>query len=578
MTSDHLPLCATAMQPTALASGSSCPAGNSPRPTRPQHRRLAFLTLGALLLACTPPLALVPADDFFERHELTLDGDHGRTIVPGFFTGAETAELAVVHLDDDGARHLKLLTLTDEGWATSVQTTLRPDVLCVDVASIGGRDRLLTYAPGRLDLFDPDTASERPLVTVDMAYSLSSEADTGFDTPPGCLVRQVDISHDLNDDGRDDLVFPGLDGFRIALQREDGSFDAPVLLGTPEPFADETPGWGEHTWGEIGVVAPTVPAYLSRMHRMDEDLDGRTDLVFWDGEAFAVHHQDEGGGFDPVASTFDTDVAFDADGVYALMFGFPEDDGMAALMFGIGPKTERTILAAILDVDGDGLADLVTETVSGRSRTKMGATYAVHLGEATRWGLRFTTVPALEVEPHGRAAGMQPWGYSSHLIEDLDGDGRPELLRRDVTMTMGGMIRAAAGGAIGLDVEVFRLTTGREPDEPAARREVRPQTHYFSDKGIVHFPGVLLGDVTGDGRQELLVGHGTEELHVYIGLPGDDPWTRQPVRLDVIQPTDERSARLFDLDGDGKQDLLIHHTPSDSDPDMPQRLVVHLTR
>jgi hypothetical protein len=551
---------------------------SSVRPARSQPAPLTLLTLGALLLACTPPLALVPADGFFERHEITLDGDQDRTVVPGFFLGGDTAEVAVVHIDSEGARHLTLIALAGDGWATSVQTTLRPDVLFVDVASIGGRDRLLTYAPGRLDLFDPDTASERPLVTVDMAYSLSREADTGFDTPPGSLVRQVDLSHDLNGDGRDDLVFPGLDGFRIAVQQDDGSFEAPVLLGTPEPFADETPGWGERTWGEIGVVAPTVPAYLSRMHRMDEDLDGRIDLAFWDGEAFAVHHQDEDGGFDPVASTFDTKIAFDADGVYALMFGFPEDDGMAALMFGIGPKTERTILAAILDVDGDGLADLVTETVSGRSRTKMGATYAVHLGEATRRGLRFSTEPALEVEPHGRAAGMQPWGYSSHLIEDLDGDGRPELLRRDVTMTMGGMIRAAAGGAIGLDVEVFRLATGREPDEPASRREVRPETHYFSDKGLVHFPGILLGDVTGDGRQELLVGYGPEELHVYIGLPGDDLWTRQPVRLAVTQPTDERSARLFDVNGDGKQDLLIHHTPSDRDPDTPQRLVVHLTR
>ena len=43
---------------------------------------------------------------------------------------------------------------------------LHPEVSFVDVANIDGRDRLIAYEPGRLNWFDPESATERELVAV----------------------------------------------------------------------------------------------------------------------------------------------------------------------------------------------------------------------------------------------------------------------------------------------------------------------------------------------------------------------------------------------------------------------------
>jgi hypothetical protein len=99
----------------------------------------------------------------------------------------------VVHLDTNAARHLRLYAFGDSTWAPKLNTTLRPDVVFVDVAKIGGHERLITYEPGRLHWFDPESAAEHELVAV----------TSNFDPPRRDEIPHVDVTRDLNDDGRD---------------------------------------------------------------------------------------------------------------------------------------------------------------------------------------------------------------------------------------------------------------------------------------------------------------------------------------------------------------------------------------
>ena len=80
-----------------------------------------------------------------------------------------------------------------------------------------------------------------------------------------------------------------------------------------------------NTWNRTPIEtigAMTLPWYLSRVHRVDHDRDGRSDLVFWHETHFDVHYQDAEGSFGANPGTFTVPVPFDSDGLYSHVFGY----------------------------------------------------------------------------------------------------------------------------------------------------------------------------------------------------------------------------------------------------------------
>ncbi len=550
---------------------------------RTRHDRRGPLSIGVLVLCLwgcmtSPGMTTAGAeltDDLFEQYEVVTGPAKRQTVLSGFFLGGATAELAVVHIDENDERRLLMYGFDDGAWVSVLEAKLRPEVLFVDVAGIDGRDRLISYERGRLSWFDPDSATERPLVEVAVDYRATDRGE----------IPHVDITRDINHDGRDDLLVPDVDGFWISTQSSDGSFTDAVKLGPPEPFVQslvggldvgEAGGDDSRTYGDVGITAQTIPVYLSRVHEMDYDRNGRSDLVFWNEDHFEVHLQDERGTFDPVAESFTTAVPFDSDGAYSRAFEF-SDQGVFSILFGIGKKTERTVLHSFRDVNGDGVADLVTLRLAGRTIAKQRSVYEVHFGAPTPDGTVFARDVGTAIQPKGRAGGMQPWGYASQWFEDLDGDGQVDMMFRDVGVGIGGMFRALVGNSVPIDLELYRAEDGVYPDRPTTKRKIR-RFAPFAGLGNVFFPAVLMGDVNGDGRADLLVGEGPELLHVFLGEPGPGLLARRPQKVAVALPYDERKTRLVDLNKDGKEDLLIHHTPTDRAPSGPHRVTTLIAR
>ena len=89
-----------------------------------------------------------------------------QTIVTGFLLGGAIADLAVVNVDEHDDRRLRIYGFDGDTWVPRLDAALRPDVLFVDVAGIGGHHRLITYEPGRLNWFDPESSTERALLAV----------------------------------------------------------------------------------------------------------------------------------------------------------------------------------------------------------------------------------------------------------------------------------------------------------------------------------------------------------------------------------------------------------------------------
>ena len=312
--------------------------------------RFSVLLAGALLAGCVTfngdalGAEQPAAPSTFDQYEVDARLAQRQTVLTGFLLGGAVAELAVVYIDENEDRRLRIYAFDGGTWVPRLDATLGPGVSFVDVATIAGRDRLVTYDCGRLNWFDPDSATERALVVV----------SSNFNPPRRGEIPRVDVARDVNGDDRDDLVVPDVDGFWVFIQMRDGAFSDPVKLGPATEM--------NRIYGADGYRYD--PWSQSRVHEVDYNHDGRGDLVFWNDDHFEVHTQDERGLFAPTGTTFTTDVGFHSDELSTLATGD---------MLG-------TVLHSLTDLNGDSVADLVVVSLEGRSISGKRSTYEVHFG------------------------------------------------------------------------------------------------------------------------------------------------------------------------------------------------------
>ena len=501
---------------------------------------------GSILAISGTPTAAHVTDDLFEQYEVVTGAAKRQTVLTGFLLAGARAELAVVNIDENDDRRLRIYAFGDSTWVPNLDATLRPDVLFVDIAKIGGPDRLVTYEPGRLNWFDPESATERALVAV----------TSNFNPPRRGEIPHVDVTRDVNADGRDDLVVPDVDGFWVFIQMSDGAFADPVKIGPSTNMngiygAD---GYRYDPWSQ------------SRIHEMDYNQDGRSDLVFWNEDHFEVHLQDERGLLAPVAETFTTDVVFDSDELSSLTTGD---------MLG-------KVLHSLTDLNGDGVADLVVFSLDGTSISSKHSTYEVHFGAPTSDG---GTVFARGVDITFQSTDRIQLGMDRH---DFDRDGQVDLMLTTIDVeflesSLWKRIKGAMGDDVWLELEFYRMEGGFYLDKPNATRRIAldgPPSHrepgwvpldivlrggtHESRKTQQSWPRafnstLLIGDVTGDGLSDLLIGQHPRYLNVFAGVPGPDLFSRRPQDVAVAVPNDEEYTWLVDLNQDGKQDILMHH-------------------
>lgn len=509
-------------------------------------RLVSLLSLGVTMWGCLNPAAAQSTDSGFDfdKHEIVIGVAKRQTVLTGFLLGSDVAEVAVVNSD---ARRLRIYAFRDDSWMPKLNTTLRDEVLFVDMANIGGRDRLITYESGRLSWFDPESATESTLVAV----------TSNFNPPRKSEIPHVDVTHDLNGDGRDDLVVPDVDGFRVFIQKKGGAFADPVMIGTSTDMSRicGADGYRYDPWSQ------------SRVHEIDYNQDGRNDLVFWNEDHFGVYTQDNSGSFAAEAKTFVTDVVFDSDDLSSLA---------------AGDMTGR-VLHSLGDLNGDGVGDLVVYSLEGHRVPDKRSTYEVHYGKPTPDG---GTTFASEAGSTFQSDSKILLGMDRH---DFDGDGRMDVMLTtvEVRFLSGSLwknIRGMMGDDIWLNLEFYRNEGGRYPNEPnAIRRIALDGAPSHREPGAVSLGIVLLGakhqkrktqkawprafnmlllvgDVTGDSRLDLFIGKNSPNgLDVIVGVPGANLFARRPQDVPVVVPNDEEHAWLVDLNKDGKQDVLMHH-------------------
>ena len=570
-----------------------------------------FKVVCSLALSACMANAAEATNDLFEHHEVVIGIAERQTVLTGFFLGGSTADLGVVHMDENDNRRVEIYgfnSLGEKGaWVSKLDATLRPDVSFVDVANVDGRDRLIAYGNGRITWFDPDSSTERPLVTV----------TSNFSAPRRGEIPHVDVSRDVNDDDRDDLLVPDVDGFWVFVQSEDGSFADPVKIGAPTDMSRiyGADGYRYDPWGQ------------SRVHAIDYDHDGHSDLTFWNEDHFEVHLQDDSGSFAAAPGTFTTEVAFDSDDLSSLA---------------TADMTGR-VLHSLDDLNGDGVADLVVFSLEGKSISTKHSTCEVHFGErAPDGGTLFARDAGIVFRSNGKPIVFQnmfvkgdyrqwvkrkppraptstltdsppAWPYVQLGMDrrDFDGDGQIDLMFTTIeaeflTSSFLKRWKTFWGDSIWLNHEFYRMQAGRYSNTPDAIRRLalvdgpsspgwvpldlvlRGGKHEslktevdtielvggfgaftkdwrrLSEVSSKSYPPAFnktlhIGDVTGDGRSDLVIVDHPSILHVFVGVPEPYLFAREPREVAVAVPNDEEYTWLVDLNNDGKRDIVMHN-------------------
>ena len=501
------------------------------------------------LLGFVVPGSLFAEEEFtFEQHEVVIGSAERQTVLTGFLLGGAMADLAVVNIDDNDDRHVRIYAFGDSTWVPILGATLHPEVSFVDVANIDGRDRLIAYEPGRLNWFDPESATERELVAV----------TANSDPPRRGEIPHVDVTRDVNGDERDDLVVPDVDGFWVFIQLSDGAFADPVQIGLSTDMS--------RIYGADGYRYD--PWSQSRVHEVDYNRDGLSDLVFWNEDHFEVHLQDEHGLFESVPVTFTTDVSFDSDDLGSLVA--PEGVRSRRKDHGASGAMTGRVLHSLTDINGDGVADLVVFSLKGGSSRFLGqtselwsmqSTYEVHSGAPMHDRTLFASDIGAAIHSDGIPFGLEP--------HDFDHDGQVDvmftIINPGIFKTIGMLVSALLTQSVSMDLHFYRMAGDTYPDKPSVTRKIRTTSLGESgEKAAAHFPAVLIGDVNGDGRLDLLMQRGRDELRVFLGVPRPDLFAQRAQKVAVVMPNEEYTW-LVDLNEDDKQDLFLHY-PSATNP------------
>lgn len=406
-------------------------------------------------------------------------------------------------------------------------------LIAYDVGRIAGKDGLYFVEPGRIVRYDLDAREFAEFVRIRTIYGQQRSGK----------IVPIDFIRDINDDGRDDVVVPDTAGYRVRLQRADGSLGDEVVL---EESSTMTVSDGNVSFESRPLVSGNMT---------DDDL---VDLAVWRGDRLLVYEQLGDDRYDGKPR------------VVRLALGLLSEAEMQNRTQGFGAVNQEglvdTRILQIEDLDGDGLPDILTESLLNLGVFDKENDFHLHLGR--RDG---EIIDYLETEDALLASSGLQYGL---VTTDLDGDGRKDLYVRKVRMSFGRVIRALLAGNVPLQLHFYRMTDDATyPEE--ANYVTRTNVQFSMSSGQVDIPAIKVADFDGDGLQDLVMQTDPDQLELRRGVRNDGLFDADAVEMDIALPRNGELVTVENLDDDGRADLVLRYNESDGDgPSRTVRLLL----
>ena len=464
-------------------------------------RRFALISTG--LFACLLHTASV-AGEYVEPGFRVQTG----LLAVDFSGDQQAASLAFAGRDDGGAPMLGLMRMADEGLEYR-EIALPDGAVAVDVGAVDGAEAVYVLGGGAIHALTGFDADLAPVAEASSLYRGRSLAE---------LTSDLDFARDIDGDGRVEFLVP--------------DFDVMHVVDAPRQRAIELPSYRRGYDRTVTYRAPTVTAAAEFDDGTLYSVRGDTLLTF---EPLAV-----------AASKTRLALGLSDEVELETYYNSYEDIDQNDIVL---REVER-----FTDVNGDGLPDIVTlETVSAGVFDKT-TTYRIHHGRDESGRLRFDGEADTVLSSRGFQLGAQ--------IEPLD-ESRNIIVTASVQVGVRAIIGALFSRAVTMRVEIHPpLENGTVASDVSTTIKVRVKFDFGS--GQVEFPTIAFGDIDGDGVNDLVVKERRRDMNWRRGN-GDGSFAERSESLSVTGPADGTNVVLGDLDGDGRDELVALYGRADGD-------------
>lgn len=407
------------------------------------------------------------------------------------------------------SRSLSLIDLTN---FNSNTVAIPDDAQFFQLANLAGmtNTQLVFLGIDGISALDPATNQVRRLLQTESIYRVVDSS----------RLRSADFVVDLGS-GLSDFIVPDFQYTHLYRQQTDGSF---------KHFALKVPA--------LVVSWRNEPRYEPRRHFLaDVNADSMTDLVFvWQGR-FHSFLQLQDGSFSTTSQLTDWPVVLSTEQ--------EADQRNDAGRSYTGQFIDT--LRDITDIDADGVVDLVVNREQLADALERNNSFRVYFGAITKNGLQFNAEPDTQINTETSPIDV--------FMADINGDGRQDFYIPSTHFGVGTIIRVLLRGSANLDIDFFLLDQNRQYPAKATFRQ-----QATIDVSISNFrfdmPLFQVADADGNSRKSLYVGDGQDTLKRY--MPDSKRlFSKKSEKLKFALPRDARRVKVFDVNANGQEDLLL---------------------
>lgn len=342
------------------------------------------------------------------------------------------------------------------------------------------------------------------------------------------FLAQIDFIKDVNKDGVDDIVLPDFDGLNVWIHSHNSQavFYQHLAINP-----------------QIELSLGGVMFQPSSLFFADFNLDNRQDVAWVSKGKINYFSQDLDSKF---AEQSENLVL--ADTIQGLnWWQITESDGENPDQSNL---THR-VVEQIKDINGDGVTDVIvrfTQSSGVLERTNDYEFYFGYIDENST--LAFKETPSTVIKAEGTLTGLK--------IVDVNEDNKFEVLLSSFELSVSNIIGALLSGGIDQNVLLFVLNDDDSYENDALiSKEV--ELSFSLTSGQSGQPIVLLTDVNGDSRQDLILSAGEERLSIFLGNKSKKLFNRKASKHKILLPKNGALFEQHDINYDGKADFIMRY-------------------